>query len=72
MLSKLRILGCILIVGSHFTMVYVSVVIGVILHLLADIFTIPYFIKYRMWDMVIMLSFLIVIGVSKLVSIYGT
>ena len=70
-LSNMRRLGCILIVCSHFTLIYVGILPGVIVHLIADFFTIPYFIKNKMWDMVIMLSFLIVIGISKLMT-YGT
>jgi hypothetical protein len=31
----------------------------------------PYFLKNKMWDMVIMLSFLIVIGITKLAT-HGT
>ena len=71
-IAKMRILGCALIVCSHFTLIYVGVIPGVIVHLIADFLTIPFFIKNKMWDMVIMLSFLIVIGVSKLVTNYGT
>ena len=62
----MRVLGCALIVSAHFAMIYVSVMSGKIIHLIADIICIPYFAKYKIWDMVIMLSFLIVIGVSKL------
>lgn len=71
-IAKMRILGCVFIVFSHFTLIYVGVIPGVIVHLIADFLTIPFFIKNKMWDMVIMLSFLIVIGVSKLVTNYGT
>ena len=70
-LSNMRRLGCVLIVCSHFTLIYVGIIPGVIVHLMADVFTIPYFIENKMWDMVIMLSFLIVIGISKLAS-HGT
>ena len=65
-LTYMRVLGCSLIVSAHFAMVYVSVMSGTIIHLIADLICIPYFVKYKIWDMVIMLSFLIVIGVSKL------
>ena len=54
------------------TLIYVGVIPGVIVHLIADFLTMPFFIKNKMWDMVVMLSFLVVIGVSKLVTNYGT
>ncbi len=71
-IANMRMLGCILIVCSHFILIYVGVIPGVIVHLIADFLTIPFFIKNKMWDMVVMLSFLVVIGVSKLVTNYGT
>lgn len=67
-LTYMRVLGCSLIVSAHFAMVYINVMTGTIIHLIADFICIPYFIKFKIWDMVIMLSFLIVIGVSKLWS----
>ena len=36
------------------------------MHLIADFLTLPFFIKNKMWDMVVMLSFLVTIGISKL------
>jgi len=68
----MRVIGCILIVCSHFTLIYVSVLAGVIVHLIADFLTLPFFIKNKMWDMVVMLSFLVTIGISKLFAHYGT
>jgi len=68
----MRVIGCILIVCSHFTLIYVSVLAGVIVHLIADFLTLPFFIKNKMWDMVVMLSFLVIIGISKLFAHYGT
>ena len=41
-------------------------------HLIADFLTLPFFIKNKMWDMVVMLSFLVTIGISKLFAHYGT
>lgn len=69
MLDKLRILGSILIVSSHFIMLHIDIKFGVLTHLIADFCTLPYFINKKMWDMIIMLSFLAAIGISKLVSV---
>tara|TARA_R100001129_G_scaffold185094_1_gene171989 strand:- start:800 stop:958 length:159 start_codon:yes stop_codon:yes gene_type:complete len=52
-------------------MIYVSITAGIIVHLIADVLTLPFFIKNKMWDMVVMLSFLVAIGLSKLFH-YGT
>ena len=70
-LLNMRRLGCVLIVCSHFIIIHVGIIPGVISHLTADFLTMPYFLKNKMWDMVIMLSFLIVIGITKLAT-HGT
>ena len=67
-LEYLRILGSTLIVVSYFVVLHVDAKLGVVVHLVADSVTVPYFIKYKMWDMVIMLGFLTTIGISKLAS----
>ena len=67
-LEYLRILGSILIVVSYFVVLHVDAKLGVVVHLVADALTMPYFIKFKMWDMVIMLGFLTTIGISKLLS----
>jgi hypothetical protein len=68
LLEYLRILGSTLIVVSYFVVLHVDAKLGVVVHLVADAVTIPYFLKYKMWDMVIMLGFLTTIGISKLLS----
>ena len=65
-LTCMRVLGCTLIVTAHFVMLYVGVTYGAAVHLIADLLCMPFFIKTKAWDMVIMLCFLLVIGVSKL------
>lgn len=65
-LTYMRVLGCTLIVTAHFVMLYVGVTSGAVIHLIADLLCMPFFIKTKAWDMVIMLCFLLVIGVSKL------
>ena len=41
---------------------------GVIINFIADLISIPYFVKTKAWDVVIMLSFLLAISISKLLS----
>jgi hypothetical protein len=63
----MRIVGSILIVASYFVVLHVNTTAGVIIHLVADACTIPYFVKKKTWDMVIMLMFLSAIGIKKLI-----
>ena len=66
-LESMRIIGSILIVASYFVVLHVNTTAGVITHLVADACTMPYFIKKKTWDMVIMLMFLSAIGIKKLI-----
>ena len=62
----LRIIGSIGVIIAYFIVLHVNVVLGVALHFVADLISIPYFIKTKSWDVVIMLSFLLTISLSKL------
>ena len=62
-----RIIGSFLIVTAYFIVLHVSATIGAAMHLLANIISIPFFIRTKGWDVVIMLSFLIIISLTKLI-----
>jgi len=62
----MRILGSALVIIAYFIVLHVNVMIGVATHFVADLISIPYFIRTKSWDVVIMLSFLLIISLSKL------
>ena len=62
----MRINGSALVIIAYFTVLHVNVVVGVITHFVADLISVPYFIRTKSWDVVIMLMFLLTISVSKL------
>ena len=66
--SLSRAIGSFLIVISYFIVLNVSTTLGAGLYLISHILSIPYFIRTKGWDVVVMLSFLIVISVSKLIQ----
>ena len=61
-----RILGSILVVTAYFVILHVSQGYGVIINLVADSITIPYFVRTKTWDVVILLAFMITISTSSL------
>ena len=61
-----RIIGSFLIVTAYFIILHVSATIGALMHITANIISIPFFIRTKAHDVVIMLSFLMVISLSKL------
>ena len=63
-----RILGSFLIVTAYFVVLHVSATIGALMHLVANVISLPFFIRTKAHDVVIMLSFLMVISLSKLIT----
>ena len=62
-----RIIGSFLIVSAYFIVLHVSATVGAAMHLLANVISIPFFIRTKGWDVVLMLSFLIVISLTKII-----
>jgi len=63
-----RVLGSILVVSAYFVILHVNIMAGGVMNLIADCISIPYFIRTKSWDVVIMLVFLLAISSSKLFS----
>jgi hypothetical protein len=64
---RLRIIGSALVIVAYFIVLHVNVLVGVGAHFIADLISVPYFIKTKSWDVVIMLAFLLFISLSKLI-----
>ena len=62
---KLRITGSACVVVAYFVVLHVSVMSGVALHFIGDLISLPYFIRTKSYDVVIMLTFLLFISLSK-------
>ena len=63
---NLRIAGSACVVVAYFVVLHVSVMSGVALHFIGDLISLPYFIRTKSYDVVIMLTFLLFISLSKL------
>ena len=63
-----RIIGSFLIVTAYFIVLHVSATVGAFMHLIANVISLPFFIRTKAHDVVIMLSFLMVISLSKLIT----
>ena len=68
LLQRMRIVGSGLIIAAYFITLYLDVVTGVAIHLTAITISVPYFIKLKAWDVVIMMTFLMTIGAGRLVT----
>jgi len=63
-----RIIGSIGVITAYFIILHVDLMTGVVINFIADMISIPYFIRTKSWDVVIMLTFLLIISLSKLTS----
>ncbi len=55
-----------MVILGYFIVLHVSTTIGVVFHIVGDGLAVPYFIKTKSWDVVIMIGFLEVISFSKI------
>ena len=67
-LQRMRAVGSALVIAAYFITLHLDVVTGVAIHLTAMIISIPYFIKSKAWDVVIMMIFLMTIGSGRLIT----
>ena len=68
LLQRMRVLGSGLVIAAYFITLHLDVVTGVIVHLAAMMISVPYFVKSKAWDVVIMMSFLMTIGSGRLIT----
>ena len=61
-----RVIGSCLVIISYFVILHISTTLGAIMMFIVDAISVPYFIRTRSWDVVLMLSFLLCISFSKL------
>ena len=62
-----RIIGSFLIVSAYFIVLHVSATIRAAMHLIANVISLPFFIRTKAHDVEIMISFLMVISLTKLI-----
>ena len=62
----LRVLGSVLVVVSYIALVHIDTVLGVRLQLLGDGLAVPFFIRVKAWDVVVMIGVLSFVSISKL------
>ena len=67
-LTAMRVVGSIMVIVAYFVVLHVNLTIGVMMNVIADSISIPYFVKTKSWDIVVMLGFLLAISFSKLLS----
>jgi len=62
-----RVIGSGAVILGYFIVLHVSTTIGVIFHIVGDGLAVPYFIRTKSWDVVVMIGFLEIISFSKMI-----
>jgi hypothetical protein len=63
-----RVISSILVVVAYYVTLYHSSIIGARIYLIANALAIPYMARTKCWDVVALLSFLILIGMPKVLT----
>ena len=64
----MRVIGSGLVISAYFITLHLDVVTGVIAHLFAMSISVPYLIRSKAWDVVVMMAFLMTIGAGRLLK----
>ena len=64
---RLRVVGSALVVVSYFIILHVSAPVGALGQIIGDTISLPFFIRTKAWDCVVMITFLLFIGLSKVI-----
>jgi hypothetical protein len=64
-----RVIGSFLVVTAYFIILHVNLSLGVIMQFVGDAISVPFFIRTKSWDVVIMLTFLLIISSTKLIPV---
>ena len=60
-----RILGSTLVVVGYFVTLHLNITLGAVMMTSGDLLAVPFFIREKSWDVVIMISFMTAVTVSK-------
>ena len=67
--NLLRWIGNVSLLIGHFILIYVSVPIGLVICLSSNVMLMPWSVKEKYWDVLVLLSFFSVIEGSKLITL---
>jgi hypothetical protein len=68
--SILRYVGNFLLLLGYFFMVWVDLKTGITIKFLAGFLTLPFSIKLKLWDVLVLTGFFTIIDATKLIDLY--
>ena len=61
-----RVIGSAMVIVGYFVVLHINTKIGAGIHLTADLISVPFFLRIKAWDIIIMIGFLTTISMSKI------
>lgn len=68
--SKLRYIGNALLIIGYYMMLWNDQKIGLIIKCIGGFFSIPFAIKYKLWDVLLICGFFSAIEISKIIHLF--
>jgi hypothetical protein len=69
--SKARVLSSITIVFAFYISMYHDTSVGARLYMIGNLLALPYMIRNKCWDVVALLTFLIIMGLPKVIGVHS-
>jgi hypothetical protein len=66
--SKARILSSITVIFAFYITMYHDTVVGARLYMIGNSLALPYMIRNKCWDVVVLIVFLIIMGLPKVIG----
>ncbi len=67
--TRQRYLGNFLIIVGYFVLLYVDIKIGLIIKVIGGLFTIPFAIKFKLWDVLVLCGFFGALEITKIIQL---
>ena len=67
-LVNMRILGSVLVVIGYFTLLHIHTQVGVWMHLTGDVVSLPFFLRTKCYDIIVLVVLLSSTSISKLMA----
>jgi hypothetical protein len=65
-----RYIGNFLIVVGYFVLLYFDLKLGLILKVIGGLFTIPFAVKFKLWDVLLLCGFFGVMEITKIIQLF--
>lgn len=67
--SLYRYIGNIFLITGYFTLLWVNPIVGLIIKCIGGALSVPFAVKYKLWDVVVICGFFFALDIAKLIQL---